>query len=259
MKPIDELTFTDDYMFGHVLHNPDICKELLERLLRIQIEKVEFPELQKAISSFYETKSIRLDVYVKNSDKIFDIEIQNRAEIDLPKRTRFYQAMLDMDHIFKGDDYSSLKECYIIFLCQFDPFGYNLPCYTFVNKCAEDKSIILGDKSTKMFFNSTAYEQEENVEISALLKYINTRIPTDDFTSRVNAIVEESKINEKFRTRYLTMNLHDRDIKFLAFREGEQKKALETAKKLLEKNIPVETIAECTGLSNEEVEKLKEE
>ena len=109
-----------------------------------------------------------------------------------------------------------------------------------------------------MFFNSTAYEQEENVEISALLKYIYTKIPTDDFTSRVNAIVEESKISEKFRTMYLTMNLHDRDLKLQAFREGEQKKALETAKKLLEKNIPVETIAECTGLSNEEVEKLKD-
>ena len=262
MKPIDELTFTDDYMFGHVMQNPDICRELLERLLRIQIEKVEFPELQKAISSFYETKSIRLDVYVKNSDKIFDIEIQNRPEINLPKRTRYYQAMLDMDHILKGDDYSSLKECYIIFLCQFDPFGYNLPCYTFVNKCAEDKTVILEDKSTKMFFNSTAYEQEENVEISALLKYIYTKIPTDDFTSRVNAIVEESKISEKFRTMYLTMNLHDRDLKLQAFREGEQKgqldAKLETAKKLLEKNIPVETIAECTGLSNEDVEKLKD-
>ena len=40
MKPIEELTFTDDYMFGHVLRNPDICKELLERLSHIKIEKL---------------------------------------------------------------------------------------------------------------------------------------------------------------------------------------------------------------------------
>ena len=33
MKPIEELTFTDDYMFGYVMRNPEICKELLERLL----------------------------------------------------------------------------------------------------------------------------------------------------------------------------------------------------------------------------------
>ena len=25
-KPIEELTFTDDFMFGYVLHNPEICK-----------------------------------------------------------------------------------------------------------------------------------------------------------------------------------------------------------------------------------------
>ena len=68
------------------------------------------------------------------------------------------------------------------------------------------------------------------------------------------------------------MNLHDRDIKVLAFndgkkeglaegikegiKEGEQKKALETAKNFLAKNIPVEVVAECTGLAIEEVEKL---
>lgn len=54
------------------------------------------------------------------------------------------------------------------------------------------------------------------------------------------------------------MNLHDRDIKVLAFKEGEQKKALETAKKMLEKGIAVEVVAECTGLAVEEVEKLVE-
>ena len=37
---------------------------------------------------------------------------------------------------------------------------------------------------------------------------------------------------------------------------GERKKAIETAKKLLEKNIPAEIIAECTGLSLKEVNRL---
>jgi predicted transposase/invertase (TIGR01784 family) len=62
------------------------------------------------------------------------------------------------------------------------------------------------------------------------------------------------------------MNLHDRDIKVMAFMdgkkeglaEGEQKKAIETAKKMLEKGIAVEVVAECTGLAIEDVEKLVE-
>ena len=38
---------------------------------------------------------------------------------------------------------------------------------------------------------------------------------------------------------------------------GERKKAIETAKNLLKKNISAEIIAECTGLSLEEVKRLK--
>ncbi len=29
MKPLDELTFIDDYMFGEVMKNKDICKECI--------------------------------------------------------------------------------------------------------------------------------------------------------------------------------------------------------------------------------------
>ena len=45
MKPIEELTFTDDYMFGYVMRNEEICKGLLERLLGIKIQRLEFPTL----------------------------------------------------------------------------------------------------------------------------------------------------------------------------------------------------------------------
>ena len=74
-KPIEVLTFTDDFMFGYVLRDPEICKTLLETLLGIQIEYVEYPELQKSISTFYESKGVRLDVYIKGSNRVFDIEI----------------------------------------------------------------------------------------------------------------------------------------------------------------------------------------
>ena len=86
-KPIEELTFTDDFMFGHILHNPEICKELLEQLLQIKIDHVEYPKLQETINSYYDSKGVRLDVYVKDSNRVFDIEIQNRQIVkytDLP-------------------------------------------------------------------------------------------------------------------------------------------------------------------------------
>ena len=42
----------------------------------------------------------------------------------------------------------------------------------------------------------------------------------------------------------------------LGITQGEHKKAVETARNLLSKNIPQIVIAECTGLSIEEIEKL---
>ena len=267
-KPIEELTFTDDFMFGYVLHNPEICKELLEQLLQIKIDHVEYPKLQETINSYYDSKGVRLDVYVKDSNRVFDIEIQNSVDITLPKRTRYYQSMLDIDNLLKGEEYSELKESFIIFICQFDLFGLNLPQYTFKNICLENKELPLGDETTKIFFNSFAYDTENNLEISAFLKYINTKIPTNDFTKKLNNLVEESKINNKFRNDYLAMNLHDRDIRRVALAEGKQiglqeglaqgaeQTKIETAKNLIKEGLPAEQIARCTDLPLEKVQEL---
>ena len=127
MKPIEELTFTDDYMFGYVMRNEEICKGLLERLLKIKIERLEYPELQKSITPHYENKGVRLDVYVQDSNRVFDVEVQNILDDDLPTRTRYYQSMMDIDLLLKGKNYSELKESYVIFVCKDDFFGENLP------------------------------------------------------------------------------------------------------------------------------------
>ena len=113
MKPIEELTFTDDFMFGHVMQNKEICTGLLERLLNIKIKKLVYPKLQKHIAPYYKSKGVRLDVYVEDSDRVFDIEIQNFLDDELPKRTRFYQSIMDIDLLLKGKKYSELKESFI--------------------------------------------------------------------------------------------------------------------------------------------------
>ena len=270
MKPIEELTFTDDYMFGYVMRNPEICKGLLERLLKIKIERLEYPELQKSISPYYESKGIRLDVYVKDSDKIYDIEIQNGKQTNLGKRRRYYQSMIDIDNLLKGANYNALNESYIIFICTFDPFEKGLSHYTLKTRCIQDSEVDIKDGVIKEIFNATAYAKEQDVEISAFLKYIDSKSATDDFTDKINRIVETAKINEKFRSTYLAMNIRESDIRLMAFNEGrnagiadglaqgaEQAK-IETAKNLLAMNLSLDSIAKATGLSLETVQKLAE-
>jgi len=267
MKPIEELTFTDDFMFGHIMQNKEICTELLECLLNIKIDHIEYPELQKSLSAFYETKGVRLDVYVKDSDRVFDIEIQNNPELNLAKRTRYYQSMLDIDNLLKGEDYDTLKESFIIFICTFDPFGESLSTYTFRNRCIEKENLELDDKTTKIIFNAEAFEKEKNVAISAFLRYISERIPTDSFTEKLDSLVEKSKDNQKLRSEYLAMNLHDRDIKKQAYKDGLEEgisqgalqTKLETARNMLAYGDSIEKIAKITNIPLETVKELAKE
>ena len=79
-------------MFGTIMKNKPICKGVLERLLHIKVGKIEYPSLQKTIAPFYESKGIRLDVYVAEPSRVFDIEIQTSVPPDLSKRTRLQRA-----------------------------------------------------------------------------------------------------------------------------------------------------------------------
>ena len=267
-KPIDELTLADNFMFCHTMKNEELCKELLEKLLHIKIDHIIYPELEKELTAYYEMKSVRLDVYVKDSDKIFDIEMQNQPTNYLPLRTRYYQSMIDVDNLLKGEEYSNLKESFIIFICQFDPFNENLPCYTFKNICKENTNIELQDKTSKIIFNSTAYDKEKDIEISSFLKYIKTQEATDDFTIKLNSFVEKAKQNQELRSYYLSMNIHDSDIRRVALAEGKQiglqeglaqgaeQKAIETAKKFISMGLSLAQVAEGTGLSLEKVQEL---
>ena len=147
-KEYEELCFTDDYMFCMILTTRlDLCKELLELILDIKIRKVEIAEQQKNVDITYDGKGVRFDVYVDDAENtVYDIEMQTTRQKDLPKRTRYYQGMIDLNLIQKGMRYSELKKSYVIFICLEDVFGKNLPVYTFNYICEQDYSVRLGDE-----------------------------------------------------------------------------------------------------------------
>ena len=263
VKPIEELTFTDDFMFGRIMQNPEICKGLLERLLEIKIEKVEYPTLQKSISPHYKSKGVRLDVYVQDINRVFDIEIQNFLDENLPKRTRYYQSMMDIDLLLKGKNYTQLKESFVIFVCKEDFFDEGFPCYTFSNLCHEKPTLELGDKTHKIIFNAGAFSKENDLERKSLLEYIINKKSTSDFTKLIDQIVENTKTNQVFRGDYMAWGLAEQDAEKRGYKagisQGAEQKAIETAKNMLLKMIPLDVIAECTGLTLETVQMLADE
>ena len=97
----------DDFIFSRIMQNPDVCKEVLELLLKIRISHIEFPAAQKVIQTLKASKGVWMDVYVQESDgqRVFDIEIQSVITREEALRARYYQGMLDLDNLLKGSDY----------------------------------------------------------------------------------------------------------------------------------------------------------
>ena len=255
-KPFEELEFTDDFMFKKIMQNSEICIGVIERLLKIKVDHIEYPELQKEIAPYYTSKGVRLDVYVKDSDRIFDLEMQASSIDAFGKRMRYYQSMIDIDDLMKGADYNDLKESFVIFICKKSPFeNSNMPVYSFRNTCAEEPSVELNDKTKKQVYNANAYESENDVELKAFLHFVCSGNATDSFTEKINALVVQAKLAEAGKTEYMGMNLHDRDILMI----GRKEKAFEIAQTALSMGLSEEQIIKLTNLSPDEISDLKKE
>lgn len=66
-------------------------------------------------------------------------------------------------------------------------------------------------------------------------------------------MVQKKKFEQTFVNEYLAWNLHDQDVRKKGFEDG----VIQTAKKLLSLGLSLKTIEEGTGLSEEEIIKLR--
>ena len=285
----ERATLADNFIFCKVMTaNPDLCKELLELLLNIQIERIEIPVAERSFKVDYDSKGIRFDVYVKDgTGRCFDIEIQTTNRTNLAKRARYYQGLMDVDSLVSGADYSELNESYVIFLCMEDAFGNGLPVYDFHQVCKQDSEVLLNDGTHKVFFNASKYDKMPTESLREFFKFLNGLNAASDFTDQLEQKVRYAKTNAQWRHRFMTWEqemriqvkekseqlakemakdlanemVEDRVNAMRKDREKEAKemaaeKVEETAKKLLAEKIAPEVVAKCTGLSLEQVKKL---
>lgn len=209
----EELSIANDFLFGKIMQNPELCKELLHRILPdLKIDRIEYPELQKTIKPDMDARSVRLDVYVKDDkNTVYDIEMQVSDTKELPERSRYYQSMIDLQLIDKGQYYKKLNRSYIIFICPFDAFGKGRHIYTFENICKEDKNISMGDGAVKIFLNANGTQDDVSKELKAFLDYVSGKKPEDSFVEKLEEAVKEAKKNREWRHEYMTLLMRDRE------------------------------------------------
>ena len=260
----EELGIANDFMFGKVMQEPGMCRRLLEIILDKEIDHIEYPEEQKTLDITKDARSVRLDVYVADGKgTVYDIEMQTTDTRELPKRSRYYQGMIDLNLIEKGESYKRLNPSFVIFICTFDLFGKGRHCYTFENRCAEEPELRLGDESCKIFLNSAGTLEDVSGDLKAFLSYVGGKKTENTFVQLLDKEVERVKRNEEWRREYMTLQMRDQENlekgmeiglqkgRAEGREEGREEGSAELILNMRRNNISLKKIAELTGKSEE--------
>lgn len=268
-KPWEELTIQDNFIFQHVMRNPEICKNFLEKLLNLTIKRVNYLQPEKTVAPRVESKSVRFDLYIEDERGIaYDVEMQTTNSAGtLAKRIRYYQSAMDTDALKRGNDYAKLKDSFIIFVCTFDPFDKGLYAYTFRNRCVESDGLELNDGAKKIFLNTKGMTGNLNDDIKNFLMYIGGQSPVGNFVNLIATEVDKVKRQDILRVEYMKYNADIMDARREALAEGiatgitkgHIEKIIEFAKKLLSEGFPSEQIFNLTNCTQEQFLQAKRE
>ena len=230
-KTFEKLQIKDDFMFSIIMRNPKFCKPFLELVLGIKISRIEYPKSQETIDISADAKSVRLDIYVEDGKgTVYNIEMQTTGNRNIPKRTRYYQGMIDLNILEKGHNYKDLKRSFIIFVCTFDLFGEGRHIYTFENRCIQNLELGLGDDITKIILNTKGTMDDVTPEMKKLLDFIDGKEPGDDFTRELDKVIQSVRKNEKWRLDYMTLQMHYQE----KYEQGIEKEKMESAMRMIE-------------------------
>ena len=239
-KQLKELTLKDNFMFGAVMMEEENCKRFLELALGFPIERVEVSK-EKSIVYHPEYKGVRLDVYAKNEHNTrYNVEMQVAKKAELGKRVRYYHGQIDMELLLSGSDYTELPEVYVIFICDFDPFGKKKYRYTFTKQCEEEPGAQL-QEGCKSIFLSTRGENDREVpgELVSFLNFVKADLSEsetdfeDDFVEKLQNTIRRIKSNREMEERFMIFEEMLRDERAEGKAEGKTEAVLEMLLELM--------------------------
>lgn len=258
-----------DGAFNLVMSDNDIVLRTLRAILpEANIQEIVENTAQKQFDSLGEEKDIRLDIFVRDVNmRLFDVEMQVRNSADLG---RHYQSKMDMEGLNKGNKYKKLSDSYIIFFCDFDPFGKGRAKYVFHLYEDDDKSLGLRNGSTNVIINAKADPESQHPSISedfrALLHVLQEDYSAKESFARI-LTAKLNKVNEDPVTRRKIMTLQTRleDERAIGIEEGRQeairelellqaKKELASLERLTAKTrMPVSEAMTILGISSDDL------
>ena len=226
---LKNLTIKNNFMFAAVMSDEENCKGFLERALPIKVDHVEI-STEKSIVYHPEYKGVRLDVYAKDENNTrYNVEMQVLKQLALGRRSRYYQSHMDMDLLVKGCEYAELPDSYVIFLCDFDPFGEGKYRYTFRTACEETEEVSLKDGRCIVFLNTRGKNVEDvPKELVSFLRFVHADLKEsqkdfeDDYVRQVQKSVTHIRDSREMEERFMLLELLMEDERREGRKEGRE-------------------------------------
>ena len=252
--------------------NEEFLIDFLNALLKTNIKSIEIREEVNLERLSREEKGGRLDLQATLEDgTIVSIEMQLKNEYNFEERTTLYAGKVISRETERGTDYEDIKQIIMINI-----LGFNmLDVEDYISETAivldkhRDYEVLTG---IKWYFIELPKFRKQNPDMN---EKINQWIAFIDDNNRELVNMAENK-NETLKKARIEMNYltGDAEVRRLAelrekwemdrvsainhaTRVGIEKNKLKTAKAMLNKKIPIETIMEITELTKEEIEKIK--
>ena len=208
-KKLEELNLLDGFLFNAMMTYSEMGEEFTRKILKLLFNK-EFRNLKVIAQKSYgglntDLRGARLDVYVESDDSaeidaaedtsIYDLEPDKNDKAKyvaaFPQRIRFYHAIIDSRSLKSGEDFGKLKRVYVIFICNYDPFGYDRVKYTIRNMCVEEPEMPYDDGAqTTILYTKGTKDDNISEELRQFLNYMEN-------TTQTNAVNDTLKDIQK--------------------------------------------------------------
>ncbi len=223
----------------------------IQLVLRIVLEIPDLEVVDVRTQVFVENllnRSVRLDVLATDSTgRKINVEIQRSDKGAGRKRARYNSSMMDANLLRKGEDFNELPETYVVFITEHDVIGDGQPVYK-VERYISGTGKKFDDGSHILYVNG-AYRGDS--DIGKLMHDFSCTDPSDMYYA---VLAERVRFFKESEEGVAIMCKAMEDMRNQTLREG----MIEVAKRLLsDGTLTIEKIAECVGLSLNEVKKLQ--
>lgn len=266
---LEELNLMDRFLFDEVMEDKEAYEAVVNILLENEIELLEKPETEKEFRVSPELRQIRLDVIGMDVEKkIYYTEMQNRNTGNLCKRSRYYQAQLDVLLLEPGSkDFNLLNDSCLILISPFDIFGRGLYRYTFEGVCKECPDLKIEDGAIRIFINTRGNNKDNfSQEFLDFVEYVTDS--SDEMANKTNSDniklihekVKKIRASEKMGVKYMQLWEEKAYIRDEGIEEGLAKghslTLIHLVCKKLRKGKNIEEIAEELEEEHEEIKRI---